>query len=184
MKKYFVMLSLMAMVFAAQAQTKFHDVECNDAKGPVKSITVKQKNIMGEVRVVMKFTQEGKLSDSEGTVISDAMYDNNGYLLSCVTATNGDKVNVSYEWEEGKVKTQTSSIGNIVMKVINNYDENGLISSASTEMAGNKSEMKMSDYKFDDHGNWISRKATQTVKILGQENTFISIFERSLEYYQ
>jgi hypothetical protein len=42
----------------------------------------------------------------------------------------------------------------------------------------------MSDYKFDDHGNWISRKATQTVKILGQENTFISIFERSLEYYQ
>ena len=81
MKKYFVMLSLMAMVFAAQAQTKFHDVECNDAKGPVKSITVKQKYIMGEIRVVMKFTQEGKLSDSEGTVISDAMYDNNGYLL-------------------------------------------------------------------------------------------------------
>ena len=180
MKKYFVMLSLLAMVFAAQAQTKFHDVECNDAKGPVKSITVKQKNIMGEVSVVMKFTQDGKLSDCEGTVISDAVYDQNGYLLSCVTATNGDKVNVSYEWEEGRVKTQISKVGSFEMKVTNNYDVDGNIISQVTEMAGNKTESKNSDFQFDGNGNWISRKTTLTV--MGQERSFT--VTRSFEYYQ
>lgn len=180
MKKYFVMLSLLAMVFAAQAQTKFHDVECNDAKGPVKSITVKQKNIMGEVRVVMKFTQEGKLSDSEGTVISDAMYDKNGYLLSCVTATNGDKVNVSYEWEEGKVKTQTSKVGNFVIIVTNSYDADGNLTTQVTEIGGNKTESRNHDFQYDEHGNWISRKTT--MKVMGQERTVT--ISRSFEYYQ
>ena len=44
MKKVLMMLALMAMPFAMQAQTKFHDVEANEAKGPVKSMVV---NVMG-----------------------------------------------------------------------------------------------------------------------------------------
>ena len=46
MKKVFMMIAMMAVTFAAQAQTKFHDVEANDAQGPVKSITT---NVMGQV---------------------------------------------------------------------------------------------------------------------------------------
>ena len=35
MKKVMMMLALMAIPFAMQAQTKFHDVEVNEATGPV-----------------------------------------------------------------------------------------------------------------------------------------------------
>ena len=38
MKKVFMMMALLALPFAMQAQTKFHDVEANDATGAVKSI--------------------------------------------------------------------------------------------------------------------------------------------------
>ena len=31
-----MMLAMLALPFAAQAQTKFHDVEANEATGPVK----------------------------------------------------------------------------------------------------------------------------------------------------
>ena len=40
MKKVFMLLAMMAMPFAMQAQTKFHDAEANEAKGAVKSLTV------------------------------------------------------------------------------------------------------------------------------------------------
>ena len=36
MKKVFLMLSLLALSLGMQAQTKFHDVEANDATGAVK----------------------------------------------------------------------------------------------------------------------------------------------------
>ena len=38
MKKFFMMMAMMVIPFAIQAQTKFHDVEANDATGPVKTI--------------------------------------------------------------------------------------------------------------------------------------------------
>mgnify|MGYP007069861862 CR=1 FL=1 len=182
MKKFFMMIALLTIPFAMQAQTKFHDVEANEAQGPVKSVTVtiKQQVTSVVVTTTVTFTPDGKIANSEGATISDAVYDENGYLLSCVTTAQGSTAKVSYEWENGRVKSQTSTKGDFVMKVTNCYDENGHIISAITEMGGNKSEMKISDYQFDDHGNWISRKQS----MMGQENTFISIIERSIEYYQ
>ena len=38
MKKLMMMVAMLAVSFAMQAQTKFHDVELNEAKGAVKSI--------------------------------------------------------------------------------------------------------------------------------------------------
>ena len=57
MKKIMMMLALMAMPFAMQAQTKFHDVEANEAKGPVKSMIV---NVMGRAQTI-NFTKGGKV---------------------------------------------------------------------------------------------------------------------------
>ena len=65
----------MAIPFAMQAQTKFHDVEANEATGAVKCI---QSNMMGREQVI-NFTKEGKM---ESNGISDAKYDENGYLQS------------------------------------------------------------------------------------------------------
>ena len=39
MKKVMMMIALLAIPFAMQAQTKFHDLEVNDAKGPVAKVT-------------------------------------------------------------------------------------------------------------------------------------------------
>ena len=75
MKKAFLMLVLFIVPFALQAQTKFHDVEANDAKGAVKAIT---SNRMGNP-VSIKFTQDGKMQQ-EG--MTDAVYDADGYLQS------------------------------------------------------------------------------------------------------
>ena len=57
MRKIFMMLVLFLVPFAIQAQTKFHDVEANDAKGAVKSITSSR---MGNP-VSITFTQDGKM---------------------------------------------------------------------------------------------------------------------------
>lgn len=59
MKKVMMMLALMAIPFAMQAQTKFHDVEVNEATGPVKSI--KQAGMMGRGEQVINFSQDGKM---------------------------------------------------------------------------------------------------------------------------
>ena len=55
MKKLFMMIALMAIPFAMQAQTKFHDVEANEATGPVKCI---KSSVMGHERVT-NFTKDG-----------------------------------------------------------------------------------------------------------------------------
>ena len=57
MKKVMMMIALLAIPFALQAQTKFHDLEVNDAKGPVKSITT---TMMGMSRTI-EFTEEGQM---------------------------------------------------------------------------------------------------------------------------
>ena len=75
MKKVIMMVAMMAIPFAMQAQTKFHDVEANEAQGKVKSITT---STMGTPRTI-NFSEDGKMSQ-EG--MSDAKYDANGYLLS------------------------------------------------------------------------------------------------------
>ena len=75
MKKVMMMIALMAVPFALMAQTKFHDVELNDATGPVKSIV---SDVMGRSQTVT-FTQDGKMT-REG--MSNAKYDDNGYLKS------------------------------------------------------------------------------------------------------
>lgn len=70
-----MLMAMMAIPFAMQAQTKFHDVELNEATGPVKSIT--QAGMMGRGEQVVNFNQEGKMQ-AEG--LSGQVYDADGYL--------------------------------------------------------------------------------------------------------
>ena len=77
MKKVLMMLALMAIPFAMQAQTKFHDVEANEAQGPVKKIS---QNMMGRDQVTT-FTQDGKMH-RDG--MSNVVYDANGYAQQAI----------------------------------------------------------------------------------------------------
>ena len=104
LKTALMTLALLALPFAMQAQTKFHDVEANDAKGAVKSITT---SMMGQSQTIT-FTQDGKQEN-----LKNATYDENGYLMN---------------------------------------------------MMGQEMVIEHSDYKYDDKGNWISRKTS----VMGQ----------------
>jgi len=169
MKKAIMMVALLAAPFALQAQTKFHDVEANEATGPVKCIKM---NRMGQEQVI-NFTPEGKMS-SEG--MTDAVYDANGYLQSAKTSMRGQEMPVKYTWENGRVKSQTMSMMGNEFTVTYTYNEKGALASQSMNMGGQEMVSPYTDYKYDDHGNWISRKTSMMGRDMEQT--------RTIEYYQ
>ena len=135
MKKVMMMIALLAIPFALQAQTKFHDLEVNDAKGPVKSITT---TMMGMSRTI-------------------------------------ESSDLKYKWENGRLKSLTFTMMGQENTASPNYDEKGLVVSETIDMGGQKMESPYTDYKFDDRGNWISRKTS----MMGQE----MVTTRTITYY-
>ncbi len=169
MKKAFLMMALLVLPFALHAQAKFHDVEANDAKGAVKSITT---SVMGNTQKVT-FTEEGKMQQDG---LSNVVYDDNGYVKSAEVEAQGMKMTLSYTWENGRVKSQSTSIMGQQMSTTNIYNEKGEIIKQVINMGGQEMNAEYSDYKYDDHGNWISRKAS----IMGQQIDA----PRTIEYYK
>lgn len=170
MKKVFMMIALLAMPFAIQAQTKFHDVEVNEAQGPVKSITI---TMMGMTRTI-NFSKDGKM---EASGSSDAVYDADGYLQSAkITNDHGQTTEIKYIWEDGLLKGQVINMMGNDMKMTHIYDDKHVITGEKMDMGGQVMEMPYSDIKFDDHGNWISRKSS----MMGQE----MVNTRTIEYYE
>ena len=155
MKKAMLMMVLMLVPFAMQAQTKYHDVEANDAKGAVKSLTV---SMMGQEQTI-SFTKEGK---QEG--LTNAVYDDNGYLKSADREERGMAIATTYQWENGKVKSQTANVMGQQMPMVNTFNDKGELVKTTMNMGGQEMAIEYSDYKYDDHGNWISRK----VSVMGQ----------------
>ena len=136
MKKTLMMMVLFIVPFALQAQTKFHDVEANDAKGAVKSITV---SAMGQTQK-HTFTPEGK----EET-LKNPVYDENGYLQSAEMDAQGMTMKVSYKWENGKVKSQTMNVMDQEMPMNFVYNEKGEIIKQSMKMMGQDMTIEFSD---------------------------------------
>lgn len=166
MKKIMMMIAMLAIPFAMQAQTKFHDVEANEAKGSVKTMKM---DIMGMSQSI-EFPEDGKMVNS--SLMSDAVYDENGYLTSVKMSFQGQSTTVKITWENGRMKSRSLNVmGNDVTNTYN-YDENGVVTSESINMGGQLIELPYSDYKFDDHGNWISRKT----EMMGQEMTTTRTF--------
>ena len=158
MKKLTMIFAALAMTLAMQAQTKFHDVEANEAQGKVKSISM---SVMGMPRTT-DFTEDGKMK-MEG--LTDAKYDAEGYIQECKMSVQGQEATVKFAWENGKLISQTTSVMGQEIKQTLVYDEKGLVKAQKMNMMGQDVEMPFSDYKFDDKGNWISRKTS----MMGQE---------------
>ena len=169
MKKILTMIALLAVAFTVQAQTKFHDVEANDAKGAVKKISTE---VMGRPQVT-SFTKEGKM-EREG--LSNATYDADGYIQSFTMNSEFGSIAMKVKWENGRVKTQTVDVNGQEMGTTYNYDEKGVVTSTSMNMGGQEFNNPYTDYKFDSKGNWISRKTS----FMGQDVTQTRI----IEYYE
>jgi len=169
MKKAMMLLALLAVPFAMQAQTKFHDVELNEATGPVKSISM---TFMGRPQVT-NFSEDGKMQ-REG--MSDAVYDEEGFLQSIQMEMQGQKTKIVYKWENGKVKSQTMDMMGQTFTITRSYNEKGAPASESMNFGGQEMSNPYTDYKYDDHGNWISRKGS----MMGQEMEQT----RTITYYE
>ena len=170
MKKAMMMIAMLAFSFAMQAQTKFHDVEANEATGPVKKMIV---NVMGREQTIT-FTKEGKM-EREG--MTDAVYDENGYLQSAKMAgMQGQDMTVKYTWENGRIVSQTMNVMGRDMVIKRTYNEKGAPASESFDMGGQEMSNPYTDYKYDDHGNWISRKVSMMGNAMEQT--------RTIEYYE
>ena len=100
-----------------------------------------------------------------------------GFMQSAkMTMMQGQEITVKYAWENGKLVSQTMNVmGNdMVMKL--KYDEKGYLKAQVMDMGGQEMEIPYTDYKFDSHGNWISRKT----QMMGQEREQT----RTIEYYE
>ena len=170
MKKVIMMVAMMAIPFAMQAQTKFHDVEANEAQGKVKSITT---STMGTPRTI-NFSEDGKMIPS--AEVAEAIYDADGYIQSAKVSMQGQSTEVKYTWENGRLKGQTLNVMGNDLKVNNIYDDKGVITGQSIDMGGQVMEMPYTDIKNDAQGNWISRKTS----MMGQEVEQT----RTIEYYE
>ena len=169
MKKLFMMIAMLALPFAMQAQTTFHDVEANDATGKVKKIESSQ---MGRQQVIT-FSPEGKMQQ-EG--LSDAKYDANGYLQSAKMNARGMDIVVTYKWENGKIKSQSMDMGGQGFSMTFAYNDKGAVVCQTMDMGGQEMKMEYTDIKYDAKGNWISRKTS----MMGQEMEQT----RTIEYYE
>ena len=171
MNRILTTLALLAVVLCTQAQMKYHDMEVNEVKGPVKSITMKD---WGRP-VVTYISPEGKMSCEK---LLDAVYDENGYLQSIVSQLGGKKsiTNVSFIWENGRVKTQIAVRKNKKTITTNPYDERGILVHQDIESDGHVTEFDFYDIILDDHGNWIRR----STKVAGIE----IMYPRTIEYYE
>ena len=162
--------ALLAVAGSGMAQKKYHDLEVNEVKGPVKSVTIKN---WGKP-IVTYISPEGKM---ECEKMSDAVYDENGYLQSIVTQIGGKRTitNTTFIWENGRVKTQIATRKNKKVITNNVYDERGILVRQIIETDGVETIHDYYDIQLDDHGNWISR----TTKVMGLEVRY----PRTIEYY-
>ena len=159
----------MAIPFAMHAQTKFHDVEANEAQGAVKKIS---QNMMGRDQVTT-FTQDGKMQ-REG--VTEAIYDANGFLQSMKMSFQGQDVTIKYTWKDGKLATQSLDMMGNPMTFTFTYNDKGAVASQSMDMGGQEMKMEYTDYKYDAKGNWISRKTNMMGQDMEQTRT-IEYFE-------
>ena len=163
-----MMLALLALPFVMQAQSKFHDVELNEASGPVKKIT---QSLMGQ-EIIIDFSTDGKMQRKE---LSDAVYDADGYLQSATLNVMGQNLKVNFTWEDGRLTKQSMQVMGQDMIITRSYNEQGAPAEDVINMGGMENTSPYTDYQYDDHGNWISRKGS----VMGREMTQ----SRTIEYY-
>ncbi len=159
-----MMVAVLAVSLGLQAQTKFHDVELNEAKGAVKSI---QSNRMGQ-DIVINFTQDGKMSQQG---MKDAKYDADGYLQSAKMEMMGNEIEITYKWENGHVVSQKMNVMGQDMEVKRTYNDDGTPKADIMDMGGQQMESPYTNYKFDDKGNWISRSGEMMGQTMEQTRT-------------
>ena len=149
-----------------QNPKKFHDAEAQEAYGKVKSITV---SVMGQSQT-STFDESGKLLSGP---MSDIVYDADGYAKSAKLEMMGQKLAVEYKWEKGKVVGTTVEAMGQKITSTRTFNDKGATDKESINMGGQTTETPYTDYKYDDKGNWISRKSSMMGQTMEQTRTIV-----------
>jgi hypothetical protein len=88
----------------------------------------------------------------------------------------GQQMEVKYTWENGRVKSQTMNMMGNDFTITYTYNDKGALASQSMNMGGQEMVSPYTDYKYDSHGNWISRKTSMMGRDMEQT--------RTIEYYE
>ena len=164
MKKIMFMFAMLAVSFTMQAQTKFHDAAAMEAYGNVKSLTV---SVMGQTQT-STFDADGKLISGS---LSDIVYDADGYIKTAKIEMMGQKLAVEYKWADGKViGTAIEAMGQKISST-RTFNDKGATDKETMDMGGQKMETPYTDYKYDERGNWISRKSSMMGQTMEQTRT-------------
>ena len=144
------------MTASAGTQVRYHDVEYHEAKGKVKSITYSPGPDETEASI-SEFTIDGKEKDLTGV-----QYDSNGYRVSekYTPDEDGSITTAKIMWKDGRVFKAIASDKEMTYTLNYIYNAKGELIERSLSIGDTKSGFKYqySDYKYDDRGNWISRK--------------------------
>lgn len=154
--KTILLLLALCVTMGVSAQMRYHDVELNEAKGKVKSITYPPGPDETEPSIG-EFTIDGKEKDLTGV-----QYDSNGYRVSekYTPDEDGSITTAKIMWKDGRVFKAIASAKDMTYTLNYIYNAKGELIEMSLSMGDTKSDFKYqySDYKYDASGNWISRK--------------------------
>ena len=93
-----------------------------------------------------------------------------------MTMMQGQAVDVKYKWENGRIVSQSLNMMGRDMTTKRTYNDKGAVAAESMDFGGQEMKIPYTDYKYDDRGNWISRKT----EMMGQE----MVQTRTIEYYE
>jgi len=83
----------------------------------------------------------------------------------------GQKLAVEYKWENGKVVGTTVEAMGQKITSTRTFNDKGATDKESINMGGQTMETPYTDYKYDDKGNWISRKSSMMGQTMEQTRT-------------
>lgn len=162
---------LCSTVVSAQ---QYHDAENEDLYGNVKRCVY-----IGNATKILSFSNDGKI---DGRDVSNAVYNEEGYMLSCTRTEDYITGSVAFYYNEyNKLEKQilTNEGGRHIST--RKYDNTGLlIQEVFTVESGGMSvsmEVEYSYNEFDNHNNWLYR----TTYINGKPKFYD---RRKIEYWQ
>ena len=88
----------------------------------------------------------------------------------------GQDLNVTFTWENGRLTKQSMQVMGQDMTITRSYNEQGAPAEDVISVGGMENTSPYTEYQYDDHGNWVSRKGS----MMGQEMTQ----SRTIEYYE
>lgn len=189
-KKYVTFVTLIIISSLNSFSQEFHASALWDANGKVKEIKyTSTKDVLLRSKK-MKFNKDGKLKNSF------LVYNAEGWPIGMGFDAGVMSINAEFTFNGDNLRTITMTITNKdkIRRYEVNYDYsiNRMDSKAVDVTYGNGDEAgkiysyQFSDYKYDDNGNWVSRRVNVTETAKGESEPTVDCYieVRQIKYWE